>query len=53
LPQLGKILHSPLLRDGINPIFEPLSVETIVDALDELIRTGKLGVEDRLLILVE
>jgi hypothetical protein len=53
LPQLGQVLPSLLLRDGINPIFEPLSVETIVDALDEFIRVGKLGVEGRLLVLAE
>ena len=53
LPQLGQVLPSPLLRDGLNPIFEPLSVETVVDAIDEFIRNGKLGVEGRLLVLAE
>jgi hypothetical protein len=51
--QLGQVLPSPLLRDGLNPIFEPLSVETVVDAIDEFIRTRKLRVEGRQLILAE
>jgi hypothetical protein len=51
LPQLGQVLPSPLLRDGFNPVFEPLSVEAVVDAIDEFIRAGKLGIEGQLLVL--
>ena len=51
LPQLASVLPDPLLRDGINPIHEPLSVETVVDAIDEFIETGKLRVEGQSLAL--
>jgi len=42
LPQLAQLLADPSLRDGLNPIFEPLSVEAIAGAIDEFIESGEL-----------
>lgn len=50
LLQLRQSLSSPI-RDGINPIFEPLSVETVTDAIDEFISSGKLGVKGELFVI--
>jgi hypothetical protein len=52
LPQLAQVLPSPLLRDGFNPIFEPLSLEAVVDAIDGFVRDGKLGIEGQALVLL-
>lgn len=42
LQQLGRVIADPSLRDGINPIFEPLSLETTQAVVAEFIRAGKL-----------
>jgi len=50
LPQLERFLSEPL-RDNIDPIFEPLSVQSVADAIDEFIHTGKLSIKNELLVL--
>lgn len=51
VPQLARIIPNALLRDDVNPIFEPLSVEMVSDAIDEFVRDGTVGVEGQLLVL--
>ena len=50
--QLSQVLSSPLYRDGINPIFEPLSAKAVVDAISEFIQTGKLAIRGQQFILI-
>jgi hypothetical protein len=40
LAELGKMLSTPGLIDGINPIFEPLTLDSVRDGLAELQKRG-------------
>ena len=53
LPQLESALRSPGLRDGVNPVFEPLSLGAVAGAIDELIAAGKVRIEGQLLALCD
>ena len=43
--QLAQVVPNPILRDGINPIFESLTVESVTGALDRLLEVGELQLD--------
>lgn len=49
--QLAHAISTHGLRDGANPIFEPISIESVVDALDELIQTEEIMLDGQQLVL--
>ena len=40
--QLARLIPDDSLRDGINFIFEPLTIESVSEALDELVKAGQV-----------
>jgi len=42
--QLDRMLKTPDLRDGINPIFEPLSLSVVGELLSEMQNQGKINI---------
>jgi hypothetical protein len=46
LPQFRRVIADVSLRDGINPIFEPLSLESAWPAIEEFMREGKISLHD-------
>lgn len=51
LPQFINTFNQPL-RDGVNPIFEPLSYPLLIEGMDELVKIGKLVFNDTTVTIV-